>query len=475
MGFGQLPVGLFFIDKLKARQPISSGLEYNWILRLAEDLPLGDHGDIILSYSCSKLFVQWWRDWKKHIFWASPSRYLALSDSEDEGPDRDPPTISSSGQPIQYQPSSATPILGADAPTVSALMKSRQAVAKRAASKAKDPNPKKRRTVAASIPVPSAPAFIATDLTKEPTEVLNPTIQDAVITLASSIQLPPPSASAPPTLDSSGPMSGVEEVAATEKVAMPERAPTLPAPDSDEPIIELAIELAQALPSPSAPQSLAVTINEPTGSPQEVAVSPSRLAQPVLSAGDTEILSDQTFIEKTDDATGPFPSGLGPEISHQDVSADANQGATIQEAHEPIINIHVTAPTADISVVSAQAARPGLFLPAEIRNLLADIQRRLDIPIESLVANAGSVRARFQEIEVMLPDDLLEALNPVAFIEYHRVRVSKARQRISEREAQAEQIALATSAEKRAEEEKNRFEAIQAKSAEIQAYLDQLK
>lgn len=106
-----------------------------------------------------------------------------------QGPDRDPPTISSSGQPIQYHPPSATPILGADAPTISVLMKGRQAVAKRAASKAKDPNPKKRRTVAASIPAPSAPAFTAADLTKEPTEVLDPTIQDTVIVLASSIQL----------------------------------------------------------------------------------------------------------------------------------------------------------------------------------------------------------------------------------------------------------------------------------------------
>lgn len=93
---------------------------------LKKDLPLGDCSNIILSSSTSKLFVQWWSEWKKHLFWASPSRYVTVPDHEDEGSDRDPPTVSNSGQPIQYRPPSAAPILGANAPTISALMKVRK-------------------------------------------------------------------------------------------------------------------------------------------------------------------------------------------------------------------------------------------------------------------------------------------------------------------------------------------------------------
>ena len=63
-----------------------------------------------------------------------------------QGPDRDPPTISNSGQPIQYKPPSNVPILGADAPTVSVLMKGGPTAPKRAASRTKRPAMKKRRT-----------------------------------------------------------------------------------------------------------------------------------------------------------------------------------------------------------------------------------------------------------------------------------------------------------------------------------------
>ena len=214
MGFGQLPIGLYFIDKIKARQPIGSALEFDRIMHLGEDLPLGTCSDIFLTPSSSRLFTQWWSEWKKHLFWANPTRYASVPDSEDEvqllllffsfsvysyrlwmnhhfypcmslqGPDRDPPTESNSGRPIQYGPPSATPILGADAPSVSALMKGRSAVSKRAASKPKRVAVKKRR-------------------------IAHPTTQ------------PPSSAPTPPVITSTEPMIGLAQAAETTKATEP--------------------------------------------------------------------------------------------------------------------------------------------------------------------------------------------------------------------------------------------------------------
>lgn len=85
------------------------------------------------------------------------------------------------------------------------------------------------------------------------------------------------------------------------------------------------------------------------------------------------------------------------------------------------------------------------------------------------------MRERFQEIEHLLPDELIEALTPVAFMEFHKVTVTRTLRRLSDREAQAEHLKLAVLAEQKAEEEKKQHEAIQASSAEIRPRLDRLR
>ena len=75
----------------------------------------------------------------------------------------------------------------------------------------------------------------------------------------------------------------------------------------------------------------------------------------------------------------------------------------------------------------------------------------------------------------MLPDELVEALTPVAFMEFHKITVTRTLRRLSDRRAQAEQVKLAALAEQKAEEEKQKHEAVQTKSAEIRPRLDRLK
>ena len=68
LGFGQLPIGLFYADKAKARCTVSTPLEYNWLSGLNENLPMGDFDDIILVSSSTKLFAMWWAEWSRHLF-----------------------------------------------------------------------------------------------------------------------------------------------------------------------------------------------------------------------------------------------------------------------------------------------------------------------------------------------------------------------------------------------------------------------
>ena len=76
LGFGQLPIGLFFIDKLQAREPVASGLEYIKINGLTAQLPIGDLEDFSHSPFCTRLFFSWWNEWRLHIFNSRCSSFL---------------------------------------------------------------------------------------------------------------------------------------------------------------------------------------------------------------------------------------------------------------------------------------------------------------------------------------------------------------------------------------------------------------
>jgi len=63
MGFGQLPPCLFFADKLKPREAVNSGLEFNKILQFERSLPV----EIMKEWNCqpfsSSSFNTWWQEW----------------------------------------------------------------------------------------------------------------------------------------------------------------------------------------------------------------------------------------------------------------------------------------------------------------------------------------------------------------------------------------------------------------------------
>nr|CAE03632.1 OSJNBb0003B01.24 [Oryza sativa Japonica Group]CAH67820.1 OSIGBa0138H21-OSIGBa0138E01.11 [Oryza sativa] len=123
LGMGQLPIGLFFADKIQCRGEISSTLMMDRLLSLPGP-PLGSIENIELAMFRSKNFDRWWGEWKLHLFHQPASMYMT-----DLFPDVVPQQQSNSGRDITYAlgliPNGggpSLPVIGYDAPKTSALL-----------------------------------------------------------------------------------------------------------------------------------------------------------------------------------------------------------------------------------------------------------------------------------------------------------------------------------------------------------------
>jgi hypothetical protein len=71
LDFGQVPVHLFFADRVKPRETVNSHVEYDRLKNLILDAENVDlEGWIICSFT-TRPFKQWWSEWSLHLFCAS--------------------------------------------------------------------------------------------------------------------------------------------------------------------------------------------------------------------------------------------------------------------------------------------------------------------------------------------------------------------------------------------------------------------
>jgi hypothetical protein len=59
---------------------------------------------------------------------------------------------------------------------------------------------------------------------------------------------------------------------------------------------------------------------------------------------------------------------------------------------------------------------------------------KLESSLDNLVADYGSIRARFAEIQALIPDDLANTITPPVFLEQYQFKLEKAKQRIADRQ-----------------------------------------
>jgi len=75
LGLDQLPIGLFFADKIQCRGEISSTLMMDRLLNL-QGPSLGSIDNIELAGFRSRNFDRWWGEWKLHLFHQSATMYM---------------------------------------------------------------------------------------------------------------------------------------------------------------------------------------------------------------------------------------------------------------------------------------------------------------------------------------------------------------------------------------------------------------
>nr|ABF97184.1 hypothetical protein LOC_Os03g37180 [Oryza sativa Japonica Group] len=184
LGVGQLPIGLFFADKIQCRGEISSTLMMDWLLNL-QGPPLGSIENIELAGFKSKNFDRWWGEWKLHLFHQSASMYMTdlFPDVIPQTTESSPPHQSNSGKDIQYAlgliPNGggpSPPVIGYNAPKTSTLL---QGLIREPA----DAGKKRRTRSSAADTLALAPKKKAKLKKPKPTDdlpVLDPSIEQAL-------------------------------------------------------------------------------------------------------------------------------------------------------------------------------------------------------------------------------------------------------------------------------------------------------
>jgi len=87
LGFGQLPIRLYFVDKLKPREYIGDGIECNQISQLVSAIPSVNPPEVVYGLFSSTLFNQWWAEWKDHLFCQAVKTFCQRLDDNFEADD----------------------------------------------------------------------------------------------------------------------------------------------------------------------------------------------------------------------------------------------------------------------------------------------------------------------------------------------------------------------------------------------------
>ena len=111
----------------------------------------------------------------------------------------------------------------------------------------------------------------------------------------------------------------------------------------------------------------------------------------------------------------------------------------------------------------------------QLKNKLKEIADRLEASINSLVTDNGPVRARISEIQDQLSIELINALTPAIYLESYQIQVTKARQRIYDRQAFSHRQAALETDTAAAKQKKEELDSTSASLSTLSANLEKLE
>ena len=116
-----MPPLSFFAGKVQFKGSLNNALSYDRLKNLEPDVDMSLLADWQIVPFTTTPFTQWWSECQEHIFCKSVNLYLLFASFnhyflQDDG--RDPPTISRSGQPINYALPADKPNIGHNSPSL---------------------------------------------------------------------------------------------------------------------------------------------------------------------------------------------------------------------------------------------------------------------------------------------------------------------------------------------------------------------
>ena len=116
---------------------------------------------------------------------------------------------------------------------------------------------------------------------------------------------------------------------------------------------------------------------------------------------------------------------------------------------------------------------PLALLIDDVKTTLLDIAHRLGSSLDSRVVDCGPIRARFEEIHDQIPEDQARIISPAVYLDHHRFKLEKARQRIVDRRERKELEATIQANRQTINKDKSKLDKMTVDS--IQIYIDRLK
>nr|AAX94883.1 Protein of unknown function (DUF1409), putative [Oryza sativa Japonica Group] len=163
---------------------------------------------------------------------------------------------------------------------------------------------------------------------------------------------------------------------------------------------------------------------------------------PALDPSIDQALDEKQIEEDVDQAAAepPPPSSSPVQRISSDCTPSAADSHNVEEEEQPAVpNIPVLADLFSFDIkdyldeetetdTTSKALAP---LSDDVKKTLEDISHRLEASLDNLVTNCGSISARFADIQALLSDELADALTPAVYLEQHRFKLEKAKQRLA--------------------------------------------
>nr|BBF89830.1 aminotransferase-like [Oryza sativa f. spontanea] len=413
-GMGQLPISLYFADKIQCRGDISSALMMDQLLNIP-GAPLGSIENIELARFRSRAFNRWWGEWKLHLFHQSASVYMTdlIPDVVPQTTESSPPRKSNSGKDIDYAPGlipngggPSPPVIGYHAPKSSSLL---QGLIREPIDASK-----KRKTKASAVD-PSTLASKKKAKTKKS---------------KSSDDLPALDPSIEQALDKEEIEDDVDQAAA--ELSDPEKTP------SASPKFSIA------------DYSLILYLQKKKAVKMKSAPMVPKLAPPPESSNRTPSAAGSHNIEEEEQLFAPAIPVIADLFSFdiKDYLDEETEEDTTSKALAPLSD--------------------------DVKETLEDISHRLDASsLDSLLVDCGSIRTRLHEVQALISDELADVLTPAVYLEQHQFKLEKAKLRLAERRERKDIEATIQANRQLVHEEKSKLD--QLSEGPIKSNIDRLE